>query len=55
VNEESLDKIITEIINKYNKFALPKIWGSGKSASADGTKWVLAENAQLERLKNVQG
>lgn len=47
VTEESLDKIITEIINKYNKFALPKIWGSGKSASADGTKWDLYEQNLL--------
>jgi hypothetical protein len=36
VIEETLDKIITEIINKYNKFALPTIWGSGKSASSVG-------------------
>jgi TnpA family transposase len=47
VTEETLDKIITEIINKYNKFALPKIWGSGKSASADGTKWDLYEQNLL--------
>lgn len=47
VTEEMLDRIITEIINKYNKFALPKIWGSGKSASADGTKWDLYEQNLL--------
>lgn len=47
ITEEMLDKIITEIINKYNKFALPKIWGSGKSASADGTKWDLYEQNLL--------
>jgi TnpA family transposase len=47
VTEETLDKIITEMINKYNKFALPKIWGSGKSASADGTKWDLYEQNLL--------
>lgn len=47
VTEETLDKIITEIINKYNKFALPKVWGSGKSASADGTKWDLYEQNLL--------
>jgi TnpA family transposase len=47
VTEETLDKIITEIINKYNKFSLPKVWGSGKSASADGTKWDLYEQNLL--------
>jgi TnpA family transposase len=47
VTEETLDKIITEIINKYNKFALPKVWGSGKSSSADGTKWDLYEQNLL--------
>lgn len=47
VTEETLDKIITEIINKYNRFALPKMWGSGKSSSADGTKWDLYEQNLL--------
>lgn len=47
VSEETLDRIITEIINKYNKYTLPKIWGSGKSASADGTKWDLYEQNLL--------
>jgi len=47
VTEEKLDEIITEIINAYNLFALPKQWGSGKSASADGTKWDLYEQNLL--------
>jgi TnpA family transposase len=47
VTEDILDKIITEIINKYNQFALPKLWGSGKSAVADGTKWDLYEQNLL--------
>jgi TnpA family transposase len=47
VTEELLDKIIVEIINAYNKFELPKSWGSGKSASADGTKWDLYEQNLL--------
>ena len=33
--------------NEYNKFALPKFWGSGKSASADGTKWDVYEQNLL--------
>ena len=47
VTEELLDKIIIEIINAYNKFELPKSWGTGKTASADGTKWDLYEQNLL--------
>lgn len=43
VTEERLDKAIATVINAYNRFALPKYWGTGKSASADGTKWNLYE------------
>jgi len=47
VTEEKLDGIIAEIINAYNLFTLPKRWGSGKSASADGTKWDIYEQNLL--------
>lgn len=47
VTEEKLDEIITGIINAYNLFALPRRWGSGKSASADGTKWDIYEQNLL--------
>ena len=47
VTEELLDTQITKIINAYNQFKLPKVWGSGKSASADGTKWNLYEQNLL--------
>jgi len=47
VTEEKLDEAITEIVNAYNRFALPKLWGTGKSASADGTKWDLYEENLL--------
>jgi len=43
ITEERLDKAIANVINAYNRFALPKYWGTGKSASADGTKWNLYE------------
>lgn len=43
ITSEKLEKAIVEVINAYNKFALPKFWGSGKSASADGTKWDIYE------------
>jgi hypothetical protein len=47
VTEEKLDEAITEVVNAYNKFALPKLWGTGKSASADVTKWDLYEDNLL--------
>lgn len=47
VTEEKLDRAIREVINAYHRFALPKRWGSGKRASADGTKWDLYEQNLL--------
>lgn len=39
VDEDKIQNAIVDVINGYNKYWLPKIWGDGKSASADGTKW----------------
>lgn len=47
VTEERLDKAIVTTINAYNRFALPRYWGNGKSASADGTKWNVYEQNLL--------
>ena len=47
VTEENLDEAITALINAYNRFWLPKLWGSGKHASADGMKWNLYEQNLL--------
>jgi hypothetical protein len=47
VTEGRLDKANVKVINVYNQFALPKYWGSGKRASADGTKWSLYEQNLL--------
>ena len=47
VTEQRLDKAIMKVINAYNRFALPRYWGSGKSASADGTKWNMYEQNLL--------
>lgn len=47
VTEQRLDKAIVKVINAYNRFALPRYWGSGKSASADGTKWNIYEQNLL--------
>ena len=47
ITEETLDQAVTALINAYNRFTLPKLWGSGKHASADGTKWDLYEQNLL--------
>lgn len=41
VTEDKLNQAITTVINAYAQFPLQQLWGSGKSASADGTKWDL--------------
>ena len=47
ITEEKLDAAITTLINAYNGFALPKLWGAGHHASADGMKWDLYEQNLL--------
>lgn len=47
VTEERLDKAIFKVVNAYNRFSLPQYWGTGKSASADGTKWNVYEQNLL--------
>lgn len=47
VTDETLEEAITAIVNAYNRFALPRLWGSGKRVSADGTKWDLYEQNLL--------
>jgi TnpA family transposase len=47
VSEDALDDAVTTVINAYNNFALPRLWGSGKHASADGTRWDLYEQNLL--------
>lgn len=37
-NTNKLNAALKDIINHYHAFELPKLWGSGKSAAADGTK-----------------
>ena len=47
ITEDKLDAAILTLINAYNGFALPKLWGSGHHASADGMKWDLYEQNLL--------
>lgn len=50
VTEQLLDRCITRVVNHFNEYLLPRYWGSGKSASADGTKWsVYEQNLISER------
>ena len=41
ITEENLNDAITTVINAYAQFPLQRLWGLGKSASADGMKWDL--------------
>jgi TnpA family transposase len=41
VTEENLNEAIVTVINAYHRFPLQELWGTGTSASADGTKWDL--------------
>lgn len=47
VTEEKIDEAIKTVINAYAECALPKLWGSGKHAAADGTRWNLYEENLL--------
>jgi len=38
-NANKLNAALKDIINRYHAFELPKVWGAGKSAAADGTKF----------------
>lgn len=44
VDEDTLHRVVNDIINAYNKLELPTYWGSGLSASGDGKKWTMREN-----------
>ncbi|MDQ3830505.1 MAG: transposase [Candidatus Tectomicrobia bacterium] len=47
INEQKLLDAIVGVINRYNRFRLPKLWGSGQRAAADGTKWDVYEQNLL--------
>ncbi|MDV2997572.1 MAG: Tn3 family transposase TnXo19 [Chroococcidiopsis sp. SAG 2025] len=39
-----LEAAIRDTINAFNRFSLPSIWGTGKRAAADGSKFEIYEN-----------
>jgi TnpA family transposase len=41
------DAALRDLINAFHRCDLPRVWGSGTSAAADGTKYDLAENSLL--------
>ena len=43
VNTKKLEAAIREVINAYAKLDLPRVWGTGETAAADGTKVDLYE------------
>jgi len=47
IDSDKLQSAIDEVTNAYNRFLLPKQWGSGKHASVDGTKWDIYEQNLL--------
>jgi TnpA family transposase len=47
ITEQNLLDANVSIINRYNRFMLPKLWGSGQRAAADGTKWDVYEQNLL--------
>jgi TnpA family transposase len=44
VNADKLEAAMVDVINQYVRFPLPRLWGSGKTAIADGTHVKLREN-----------
>jgi len=47
ISIEKLNASLTDIINRYNVLSLPKLWGDGTKAAADGTKYELYEENLL--------
>lgn len=44
VSTSNIEAAIRDIINAYNRFSLPSVWGTGKRAAADGSKFEIYEN-----------
>ena len=42
ITEETLNQAITAVVNAYAEWPLQRVWGTGKSASADGTQWEMS-------------
>ena len=38
VTTQKLEAAITDVVDAYADLALPRVWGTGETAAADGTK-----------------
>ena len=47
INADKLEAAMVDVIDQYVRFALPRHWGSGRAAVADGTHVKLRENNLL--------
>lgn len=47
MREKDLIKATEKVINTYNEYELPKLWGSGENASVDGTRFDMFEQNLL--------
>ncbi|HRH45667.1 MAG TPA: Tn3 family transposase [Pyrinomonadaceae bacterium] len=43
INADKLNLALVDLLDNYHRFRLPKFWGDGKHAAADGTKYDLSE------------
>ncbi|MBV8884045.1 MAG: Tn3 family transposase [Chroococcidiopsidaceae cyanobacterium CP_BM_RX_35] len=51
INSHKLQAAMTDMINAYNRLSLPKLWGTGKRAAADGCKFETYENNLLSEYR----
>lgn len=47
IDADKLEAAMSDVIGEYARFALPKVWGAGNAAIADGTHVPLRENNLL--------
>ena len=47
ISPEQLDRAVRDTINQYTRFDLPRFWGTGQTAAADGTQFDLYRNNLL--------
>jgi TnpA family transposase len=47
INGQKLNAAMVDIINEYSGFPLPKLWGEGAAAAADGTKYEMYDQNLL--------
>ena len=47
ISTPKLEAALRDLINGYSRLGLPKLWGTGQTAAADGTKYDLREQTLL--------